>query len=58
MRLSTGEMQFYEVIISAIILVASILIIIELSVKIFRASLLMYGKKPALGEIMRYLRES
>ncbi len=57
MRLSAGEVQYYEVVLSLLILTASILVIIELSVRIFRASLLMYGKKPTAGEIMKYLRE-
>ena len=57
MRLSTAGVEFYEVVISAFLLMASILIAIELSVKVFRASLLMYGKKPTAGEIIRYLRE-
>ncbi len=57
MRLSAGEVQFHELLISLLILAASILIIIELSVRIFRASLLMYGKKPEIGMIIRYLRE-
>lgn len=56
-RLSAGEIQFYELMISLIILTVSILIIIELSVRIFRASLLMYGKKPSIREIVKYLRE-
>ncbi|NJD53302.1 MAG: ABC transporter permease [Candidatus Methanoperedens sp.] len=56
-RLSAGEIQFYELMISLIILTVSILIIIELSVRIFRASLLIYGKKPSIREIVKYLRE-
>lgn len=57
LRLSVGEVQFYELLISLVILTVSILVIIELSVRIFRASLLMYGKKPTIGEIIKYLRE-
>ena len=58
MRLSTGGVQYYEVVLSLVILTVSILVIIELSVKVFRASLLMYGKKPTLREIIRYMRET
>ncbi len=57
MRLSLAQVQFYEVMISTLVLMASILIIIELSVRIFRASLLMYGKKPAIKEVVKYLHE-
>jgi ABC-2 type transport system permease protein len=58
MRLSTAEVQYYEVVISTMILAVSAIIIIELSVKVFRASLLMYGKKPTLKEVIRYLSKS
>ncbi len=57
LRLSAGQVQFYELMISLVVLTVSILVIIELSVRIFRASLLMYGKKPTIGEIIRFLRE-
>jgi ABC-2 type transport system permease protein len=56
MRISTGNVQYYEVVLSLIILTVSILVIIELSVKIFRASLLMYGKKPTISELIKYVR--
>jgi ABC-type Na+ efflux pump permease subunit len=55
MRISTGNVKYYEVVLSLIILTISILVIIELSVKIFRASLLMYGKKPTISELMKYV---
>ncbi len=58
MRLSTAEVQYYEVVLSIVILAVSAIIIIELSVKVFRASLLMYGKKPTPREVVRYLSES
>ncbi len=56
MRISTGNVKYYEVVLSLIILTVSILVIIELSVKIFRASLLMYGKKPTITELIKYVR--
>ncbi|MDD5616763.1 MAG: ABC transporter permease [Candidatus Methanoperedens sp.] len=56
MRISTGNVKYYEVVMSLIILTVSILVIIELSVKIFRASLLMYGKKPTISELIKYVR--
>lgn len=56
MRISTGNVQYYEVVLSLIILTVSILVIIEMSVKIFRASLLMYGKKPTISELIKYVR--
>lgn len=57
MRLSFSEVQFYDVMISTAILAVSVLVVIELSVKVFRASLLMYGKKLTVRELVKYLRE-
>ena len=56
MRLSLTDVPFYDVMISTTILALSVLIVIESSVKIFRASLLMYGKKPTISELIKYLR--
>lgn len=56
MRLSLTEVPLYEIVISILILAASTYIIIELSVRIFRASLLMYGKKPTISEVIKYVR--
>ncbi|VVB91520.1 ABC-2 family transporter protein [uncultured archaeon] len=56
MRISTGTVQYYEVVLSLLILAFSVIVIIEMSVKIFRASLLMYGKKPTIPELIKYVR--
>ncbi|MCZ7356873.1 MAG: ABC transporter permease [Candidatus Methanoperedens sp.] len=56
MRLSLTDVPFYDVMISTMILALTVLIVIESSVKIFRASLLMYGKKPTISELIKYLR--
>jgi ABC-2 type transport system permease protein len=56
MRLSLTEVPLYEIVISILILAASAYIIIELSFRIFRASLLMSGKKPTISEVIKYVR--
>lgn len=56
MRISTGGAQYYEVVLSLLILTVSILVVLELAVRIFRASLLMYGKKPMISELIKYVR--
>lgn len=56
MRLSLTEVPLYEIVISILVLAASAYIIIELSVRIFRMSLLMYGKKPTISEVIKYVR--
>ncbi len=57
MRLSITDVPLYEIIISIIVLVFSAYLTIEISVRIFRASLLMYGKKPTIKELIKYVRQ-
>jgi ABC-2 type transport system permease protein len=57
MRLSVTAVPLFELIISLILLVISAYFIMELSVGIFRASLLMYGKKPTIQELLKYVRQ-
>ncbi len=47
-----------EILVSIGILIASILLLIYLSAKIFRVGILMYGKRPTLPEVMRWIRQS
>jgi ABC-2 type transport system permease protein len=56
MRLSVTDVPLYELMISLILLVISTYFIMELSIRIFRASLLMYGKKPTIQELIKYVR--
>ena len=56
LRLSITEVPVYDIIISLIILIASTLGVIELSSRVFRAGLLMYGKKPTIKEVIKYVR--
>jgi len=57
MRLSITEVPLYELMISILVLVISAYFIIEISVRIFKASLLMYGKKPTIQELIKYVRQ-
>ncbi|RLG25839.1 ABC transporter permease [Methanosarcinales archaeon] len=56
LRLSITEVPVYDIIISLTILIASTLGVIELSGRVFRAGLLMYGKKPTIKEVIKYVR--
>ena len=58
MRLGLTDIPAWELIVSIILLVASIIGSLVLSAKVFRTFLLMYGKRPRLGEIIRSLREA
>ena len=58
MRASITDVPLYEFIISILLLAVSAYFIIEISVRIFRASLLMYGKKPTIKELIKYVRQN
>lgn len=58
MRIPNGVISPWEVILSLVILISSIILAMWLAGKIFRVFLLMYGKRPAIGEIVRYVREA
>ncbi|MDW7727364.1 MAG: ABC transporter permease [Candidatus Methanoperedens sp.] len=57
MRLSLTDVPLYEIVISILALVASTFVIIEISVRIFNASLLTYGKRPTVKEVIKYVLE-
>ena len=58
MRLSITDVPIYELIFSIFVLVVSAYFIMEISARIFRASLLMYGKKPTIKELIKYVRQN
>lgn len=55
-RIGATEVPFYQIAASLFILMLSIHGVIILSSRLFRAYLLMYGKRPALREILRNMR--
>ncbi len=57
MKLSIGAMPVWELVISIAILIASIIGAMWLASRVFRTFLLMYGKRPSLREVRRYIRE-
>ncbi len=58
MRLSITDVPLYELMISILVLAVSTFSIQEISARIFRASLLMYGKKPTIKELIKYVRQN
>jgi ABC-2 type transport system permease protein len=58
MRLASNAFPAWEIALSLIILAGSVVLIMWVAAKIFRVFLLMYGKRPALREIARYVREA
>jgi ABC-2 type transport system permease protein len=58
MRLGTSEIPVWELVLSISLLIAGIIGGLVLAAKSFRVFLLMYGKTPKLGEILRLLRQA
>jgi len=55
-RLGVSDIPTWELAASIAVLVLSIIGILLLTIRVFRAYLLMYGKRPGIGEIIRSLR--
>jgi ABC-2 type transport system permease protein len=58
LRISAADVPALDVAISVIVLIVSIYLAVNGAAKVFRASSLMYGKRPSLPEIIRWLREA
>jgi ABC-2 type transport system permease protein len=58
MRIASHAISAWEIALSLVILVGSIVLTIWVAAKIFRVFLLMYGKRLAFREIIRYVREA
>jgi len=58
MRLGVSEIPTWELVLSISLLLVSIIGALVLASKAFRTFLLMYGKTPRLGEIIRSLRRA
>ncbi|MCS6803596.1 MAG: ABC transporter permease [Acidobacteriota bacterium] len=58
LRISAGDVPVVDIVSSVVVLLASIYLAVKGAAKVFRASSLMYGKRPSLPEIIRWLREA
>ncbi|HRZ19312.1 MAG TPA: ABC transporter permease [Methanofastidiosum sp.] len=56
MRVLLTETPISDIIISIIILIGSVIVAAKIASKIFNIGILMYGKKPSLNEIIRWIR--
>jgi ABC-2 type transport system permease protein len=56
MRFVLGGATLTEALISLGVLIASTFLVIRMAAKIYRTGVLMYGKRPGLGELVRWLR--
>jgi ABC-2 type transport system permease protein len=56
LRIGVSDVAAWELAVSIVVLLLSVIAVLILSIKVFRAYLLMYGKRPNLGEIIRNIR--
>ncbi len=50
------EIPFWQILVSLVLLFASAIFFVWLSAKIYRVGILMYGKKPSIKEIVRWVK--
>jgi len=58
LRLSVGAAPLWQFLLSIVIMIVTIAGLIRLTGRIFRVGILMYGKKPNLPELMKWIRYS
>ena len=57
-RIGSADIPFWEIALSITIMIGTIIGALWLSAKVFRTYLLMYGKTPRIGDIIRSLRQA
>jgi ABC-2 type transport system permease protein len=58
LRMGLTEVPAQEIAASLLVMALSIVLAVWASAKVFRAAMLMYGKRPSLGEIVRFIKEA
>jgi len=58
LRLGTGQVPWWDVLVAAALLAAGVYVAVRVSGALMRLGLLMYGKRPTLREILRQLRRA
>jgi ABC-2 type transport system permease protein len=58
LRLGTGEVPWWDVLVGALCLAVGVYLAVRASAALFRLGLLMYGKRPTMREIVRQLRHA
>ncbi len=56
LRIATTSTPMWQIILSMLLMVATTGVVIWVAARIYRVGILIYGKKPRLGEIIRWLR--
>jgi ABC-2 type transport system permease protein len=55
-RLAVTDVPFWQIFLSIALMIGTFYVVMLLSAKIYRVGVLMYGKKPSLAEILRWLK--
>ena len=58
MRISVSPVPWYEIVTSIVLMMITIYIVLWIASRIYRVGILMYGKKPNLPEILRWMKYS
>ncbi len=58
LRLPSGQVPWWEVPLTFVILIISVFLALKLGGKLFRLGSLMYGKRPTVPEILRWMRQA
>jgi ABC-2 type transport system permease protein len=54
-RLASVQVPWYEIVASGVALILTFLLVIWLAGKIYRTGIFMYGKKPSIKEVARWI---
>ncbi|MCX7909796.1 MAG: ABC transporter permease [Ignavibacteria bacterium] len=57
-RMSSTTVPFWQLALSVILLLLTILLCVKISAKVYRVGVLIYGKRPTFKEIFRWLRQA
>ncbi len=58
LRLTSADVPVFDIVLSALSILAGIWLILKISARLFRFGLLIYGKRPTFAETMRWLRQT
>lgn len=58
LRIGTGDAPAWEIALTLVLLAAAVALTLRFAARVFRTALLMYGKRPTIVEIFRWLRQA
>jgi len=58
LRIGTGGVPWWEILLTLVLLAGWVFVLLRFAARIFRTGLLMYGKRPSIPELFRWLRQA